>query len=92
MEKYLDIYRTGVTVETFPLVMARVYADINQVTRTRANAEKRCMETLTYIIDNTDAGEHDKEIDAIMKRMLPGLIDAFFDVLEAKKACGCFKN
>ena len=43
------------------------------------------METLTYIIDNTDAGDHDKEIDAIMKRMLPGLIDAFFDLLEAKE-------
>ena len=91
MEKYLDIYRTGITVESFPVVMAKVYADISQITRTRANAEKKCMETLTYIIDNTNAGEHDKEIDAIMKRMLPGLIDAFFDILEAKNACKCLK-
>lgn len=96
MEKYLDIYRTGVTVETFPVVMAKVYTDIKETAKTRAAAEKACMETLTYIIDNTDAGEHDKEIDAIMKRMLPGLIDAFFDLLEAKedaiKSCkvGCF--
>ena len=94
MEKYLDIYRAGVTIETFPIVMARVYADIKETTKSRASAEKTCMEALTYIIDNTDAGEHDKEIDAIMKRMLPGLVDAFFDIVGAKediiRSCSCF--
>ena len=96
MEKYLDIYRAGVTIETFPIVTARVYADIKETTKTRVAAEKTCMEALTYIIDNTDAGEHDKEIDAIMKRMLPGLVDAFFDLAEAKedvlRSCSCFRK
>ncbi len=92
MEKYLDVYRRGITVENFPVVMAHVYRDIKLVTTSRAAAEKKCMETLVHIIDNTDSGEHDKELDAIMKRMLPGLIDAFFDLLDAKTSCLCFKK
>ena len=91
MQKYLDIYRHGVTVENFPLVMANVYKDIQHAVSTREAAEKRCLDVLNLIIDNTDSGTHDKELDIIMKKMLPGLVDAFFDVIdETKKVkCGC---
>ena len=89
MQKYLDMYRHGISVENFPIVIAIVYSDIQSSIRTRDAAEKRCLDVLNFIIDNTNSGEHDKELDAIMKRMLPGLVDAFFDLMEKTKNRGC---
>ena len=79
----------GVTMENFPLLMADVYSEVIKVKGlTKSEIQQRCIDSLNYIVDNTDAGTHDAEIDALMKSMIPSLVTAFMNI-EPKNFCCC---
>lgn len=93
LDSYVAIFSKGVTPENFPLVMSDIYMDVMKLKNlTRAQIAEQCKIALFYILDNTDSGEHDAALDAMMKKMIPGLISAFMDIdpsKAVKAACGC---
>lgn len=79
----------GVTMENFPLLMADVYSEVIKVKGLKkSEIQQRCIDALNYIVDNTNAGEYDDQIDALMKSMIPGLVTAFMNI-EPRKFCCC---
>mgnify|MGYP003654370649 FL=1 len=70
--------------------MAEVY---QTVTRTKTlkyyDIRTNCIEVLTYILDNTTVGDNDEELDAIAKKLMPGMVDAFM-MIENPPKCKKF--
>lgn len=89
LDKFVRAMVHGVTMENFPLLMADVYVEVIKVKGLKkSEIQQRCVDALNYIVDNTDAGKYDAEIDELMKSMIPGLVTAFMNV-EPRKFCCC---
>jgi len=94
VEKLLKIFKHGIKPEDLPIVLADVYQD---VIKTRGlspdEIRSKCEETIYYLIDNTDAGKYDEQIDTVVRAMVPTMVTAFMNVRHSnfsiKKCCCC---
>lgn len=90
--KFLKVFKDGISPEDLPIVLADVY---QEVIKTRGlsveEIRKQCEDLIYYLIDNTDAGKYDDEIDAVVRPMVPGMVIAFMNVRHGsfsfKKCC-----
>ena len=90
LDRFAKIMVNGITPETFPVIMAEVY---QKVIHTRdikkEDVRQNCIEILNYIVDSTNVGENDAELDAIAKKLIPGMVDAFI-MVERTSKCNKF--
>lgn len=68
----------GITPHSFPIIMAEVYQKVAHTKDLkRTYIRNNCIEVLNYIVDNTNVGENDMNLDTIAKQLIPGMVDAF---------------
>lgn len=61
--------------------IAEVYKEVTKFTKLSPMEKKAlCKDILIYIVENTDSGKFDDQIDAIMKRVIPGAVDTFIKI------------
>lgn len=90
LDRFAKILVHGITPQSFPIIMAEVYQNIVRTKDlNRADIRKNCIEVLNYIVDNTNVGENDAELDAIAKQLIPGMVDAFM-MIEKPPKCKKF--
>ena len=90
LDRFAKIMVNGITPETFPVIMAEVYQKvIHTKDIKKADVRKNCVEILNYIVDSTNVGENDAELDAIAKKLIPGMVDAFI-MVERTSKCNKF--
>ncbi len=91
LDRFAKIMVNGITPENFPIIMAEVYQTVIQAKELkREDIRKNCIEVLNYIVDNTNVGENDEQLDAIAKQLIPGMVDAFM-MIEKPPKCRCKK-
>lgn len=91
LDRFARIMVNGITPQSFPIIMAEVYQKVMQTKDLkRADIRKNCIEVLNYIVDNTNVGENDEQLDAIAKQLIPGMVDAFM-MIEKPPKCRCKK-
>ena len=89
LDRFAKIMVNGITPETFPIIMAEVYQKVIHTKDIKKDdIRKNCVEILNYIVDSTNVGENDAELDAIAKKLIPGMVDAFIMV---ERGPGCKK-
>lgn len=87
LDRFAKIMVNGITPRSFPIIMAEVYQKVMQAKDlNRADVRKNCIEVLNYIVDNTNVGENDEQLDAIAKQLIPGMVDAFM-MIERPPKC-----
>ena len=92
LDKFVKLFKNGIEPEDLPMVLADVYQEVTKIRGlTTREITKRCEDTIYYIIDNTDAGKYDDEIDAVVRPMVPGMVAAFMSIRNGnfsfKKCC-----
>ena len=86
LDRFARIMVNGITPESFPLIMAEVYQKVMQTKDLkREDIRSNCIEVLNYIVDNTNVGENDEQLDAIAKKLIPGMVDAFMMIQSPPK-------
>ena len=91
LDRFAKIMADGITSENFPVIMAEVYQTVIKTKDLkRADIKKNCIEVLNYIVDNTNSGKNDKQLDDIAKQLIPGMVDAFM-MIEKPPKCRCKK-
>ena len=89
-DKFVKAMVDGVTPENFPILLMDVYMEVMKTKGLqKKEIEQRCIDILRYIVDNTDAGKYDDEIDATMHAMIPSMVSAFMNIERPSKFC-CF--
>lgn len=78
LDRFAKIMVDGLTPQSFPVIMAEVYLKVMQTRDLkREDIRNNCIEVLNYIVDNTNSGENDEQLDAVAKQLIPGMVDAF---------------
>lgn len=94
LDKYVQAFKGGIQTEDIPIVLADIYQDVMKVRGlSRTQITRECVDTLNYIVDNTDAGKHDDIIDEACKALIPSIVLAFMNIthrrMSFKQCCGC---
>ena len=93
LDSLVTTFKDGINPSNFPLAATLVYTAISKIANNKDVAE-RCEFVLLYIIDNTNSGEHDEQIDAALKQMVPGIVESLANPRQTvgffKRCFGCF--
>ena len=83
--------RTGINKENICGIVSTLMMEVNNI-KTLSGPDKKELEIdLIYsIIEEIDEGEEDSEIEVVLKKMVPPMIDSFSVMLKVTKGCGCF--
>tara|TARA_A100001234_G_scaffold17603_1_gene13972 strand:- start:1163 stop:1519 length:357 start_codon:yes stop_codon:yes gene_type:complete len=83
--------RTGINKENICGIVSTLMMEVNKIKTLSGQDKKELVIDLIYsIIEEIDEGEEDSEIEVVLKKMVPPMIDSFSVMLKVTKGCGCF--
>lgn len=83
--------KTGINKENICGVVSSLMMEVNKIKVLRGPEKKELVIDLIYsIIEDIDDGEEDSELEVVLKKMVPPMIDSFSVMLKITKGCGCF--
>ena len=83
--------RTGINKENICGIVSTLMMEVNKIKTLSGLDKKELVIDLIYsIIEEIDEGEEDSEIEIVLKKMVPPMIDSFPVMLKVTKGCGCF--
>ena len=85
LNKILKAYPQGFDLGNTTVIVIDVMKQVDQIDD-MSGLEKKglVLDILNNIVDKTDAGEYDKEIDAVLKIVIPTMIDKLVEVDQGK--------
>jgi hypothetical protein len=93
LDSLVTTFKDGINPSNFPLAATLVYTAISKIAN-KKDITERCEFVLLYIIDNTNSGEHDEQIDTALKQMVPGIVESLTNPRQTvgffKRCFGCF--
>ena len=83
--------RTGINKENICGIVSTLMMEVNNIKTLKGPEKKELVIDLIYsIIEQIDEGEEDSELEVVLKKMVPPMIDSFSVMLKITKGCGCF--
>lgn len=83
--------KTGINKENICGIVSTLMMEVNQLKTLRGQEKKELVIDLIYsLIEQIDEGEEDSELEVVLKKMVPPMIDSFSVMLKVTKGCGCF--
>lgn len=83
--------KTGINKENICGVVSSLMMEVNKIKVLTGPEKKELVIDLIYsIIEEIDEGEEDSELEVVLKKMVPPMIDSFSVMLKLTKGCGCF--
>lgn len=80
-KKLVASMKEGVTLMNMIECITEVYKEVTKFHALSAMEKKAlCKSILIYIVENTDSGQFDEQIDAVMKKAIPGAVDTFMKI------------
>lgn len=83
--------KSGISKENICGIVSDLMMEVNKIKVLRGPEKKALVIDLIYsIIEEIDEGEEDSELEVVLKKMVPPMIDSFSVMLKVTKGCGCF--
>ena len=83
--------KTGINKENICGVVSSLMMEVNKIKTLKGPEKKELVIDLIYsIIEQIDEGEEDSELEIVLKKMVPPMIDSFSVMLKVSKVCSCF--
>jgi hypothetical protein len=83
--------KTGVNKENICGIVSNLMMEVNSIKTLKGPEKKELVLDLIYsLIEEIDEGEEDSELEVVLKKMVPPMIDSFSVMLKITKGCGCF--
>ena len=80
---------SGFSVESVPMALMSVMAEVNKIKKLKPSAMKQMMiAVLNHMVEVICPGD-DTPLEAVLKQMIPNLIDQLQDIELGKKSCFC---
>lgn len=84
--------RTGINKENLCTLVSVLMMEVHKFKRISGPEKKEMVLDIIYtLIENIEEGEHDTELETLLKAMVPTMIDSFSVMLKVNKGCGCMK-
>jgi len=83
--------KTGINKENICGIVSTLMMEVNSIKTLKGPEKKDLVIDLIYsIIEQIDEGDEDSELEVVLKKMVPPMIDSFSVMLKITKGCGCF--
>ena len=83
--------KTGINKENICGIVSTLMMEVNKLKGLRGPEKKELVIDLIYsLIEQIDEGEEDSELEIVLKKMVPPMIDSFSVMLKVSKVCSCF--
>ena len=83
--------KTGINKENICGIVSTLMMEVNSIKTLKGPEKKELVIDLIYsIIEQIDEGDEDSELEVVLKKMVPPMIDSFSVMLKITKGCGCF--
>lgn len=80
---------SGFSVESVPMALMSVMAEVNKIKKLKPSEMKQMMiAVLNHMVEVICPGD-DTPLEAVLKQMIPNLIDQLQDIELVKKSCFC---
>jgi len=82
---------TGIGVETVSFALVQIMAEVDKITKLKPSEKKQMIiAVLDKIVEDVCPGD-DTHLEAVLKGLIPGLIDNINDVKVTFRWCSCIK-
>jgi len=83
--------KTGINKENICGIVSTLMMEVNKIKVLKGPEKKELVIDLIYsLIEQIDEGDEDSELEVVLKKMVPPMIDSFSVMLKVSKVCSCF--